>query len=189
MKKTIIFIIFALSIYGQDATELKNKVKTLKNNRQYSVKYDKFTDKTSVVFRGQILNSTMSYVASGTMIQLNLGFAFESPQLKTNIDDYFLFFTATGKDWSFLKTDAVYFLLDGERLQLENGERDSEIKKSVLEGYKTSETLAFQFDRKTLEKLAKAQKLEIKIGKVEAEIKETDKRAFQNMLDLGMSGK
>lgn len=182
----MICIILATSAFGQDATEtLKNKVKTFKNNRQYSVKYDKFTDKTSVVFRGQILNSTMSYVASGTMIQLNLGLAFESPTLKQDIDEYFLFFTATGKNWSFLKTDTVYLLFDGERLQLENGERDSEIKRSILDGYKTSETLAFPIDRKTLDKLSQAKKLEIKIGKIEAEIKDTDKKAFQNMLDLG----
>lgn len=186
MKIFLLILIFTFPLFAQKSeAELKSQVKTFKHNRQYIVKYDKFTDVTSVMYMGSILNSTFSYMASGTMIQI--GVIYDSKPINGKTENQFtLYFRATGKNWAFLKDTSLYALADEKRFELGEGNRDSDIGRSIS-GMQTKELLTFPMTTELLSNLANAKSLEIKIGGKEFKVKDDDKEAFLNILKLPKS--
>jgi hypothetical protein len=179
----LIILAFSLSGFAQKTeSQLKTEVKEFKNNRRYIVKYDKFTDKTTVVYQGSVLGSTMSYVASGTMIQLHAAYGFRAGDKP--YEGYILYFKSSGKNWSFLKDQSLYVLADDKRIEMGDGKRDSDINRGIFGEYRTSEFLGFEMSKEQLAELGNAKNLEIKLGGREFKIKDDDKQAFLNLIKL-----
>lgn len=187
MKKSIIciiFIIFATSVFGQDVSEgLKTQIKTFKNKGRFNVKYDKFEDKTTVVYQGNVLNGTMSFMASGVMIQLHAAYG-----LRTNgekpFKGFLLFFKTFGSNFAFLKNQTLFILADDKRIEMGEGSRDSNIGRGLFGETRINEIVAWEISEEQLEILGNAKSLEIKLGGKEFKIKDDDKEAFLNLIKL-----
>lgn len=177
-------LIFALSAFGQKSVaDMKAQLKTFKetNDRQYKISYDKFTDKTRVLFQGPVVSQSF---LPGRMLQLLGAFVFEGENLKVPVTDFALMFQSTGKDWDFLRNRELFVIADGERMALGEGLRDGDIKRTFLSGYQTSEVLGFRLTREQLEKMANAKELEMKVGERQFKLGNGGKRGFANLLAL-----
>lgn len=182
---TICIIGLSMSAFAQKSEEtLKKEAKGFKNSKRYIVKYDKFTDKTTVIYSGSLLNSTLSYMSSGTMMNINVAYEFKSQTSKNPIDKFVLFFRSSGKNWSFLKDRSLYVLADENRIEMGNGSHDSDIGRSLFGDVRTNEILAFEITKNQLSEFGNAKTLEIKLGGREFKIKDEDKTAFLNTIKL-----
>jgi hypothetical protein len=180
-----LILVFNFCAFGQTSIQdLKNELKTFKdtNDRQYKITYDKFTDKSRVLYLGDIVSSSL---LPGRMVQLLAAFVFEGDKLTSDVSEYALMFESTGKDWEFLRNRELYVLADGERMVLGEGLRESDIKRTLFMGYQTSELLGFRVTREQLEKMANAKSLEMKVGERVIKLKSSSQKGFRNMLELG----
>lgn len=185
----ILILIFSFSAFGQkDAADLKKQVKTFKdtNDSRYQIKYDKFEDKTSVLYYGDALNSGLNFTLTGTSIQLYATFIFPGSKLENSIDEFNLLFRASGKEWQFLRNQHLYVIADEQRFDLGEGFRDSEITTRLFfRGLQTVEVLSFKVSREQFEKIAAAKLVELKVGERVFKLKDSVQKGFSNILALG----
>lgn len=183
----ILILIFSFSAFGQTGVEekaLKEKAKTFKQKKQYLIGYDKFADRTTVLFF-EGLSSTSSYMWSGTIISFSISFNFEGKTLNKSIDDFYLIFSAQGKDFKFLKNRRLYVIADEERFDFGDGDLDADIRRQLFGNYKTEETLIYKISRADLEKLSKAKSVEIKVSDRIFKLKPEMIEGLKNILNLG----
>lgn len=166
------------SLVGQD--KVKQKVKTFRNSKRFSVNYDKFKDDTGV---------TVWFGAGdprGGLIWGAIGFKGETPD---GAIDYFFLFDSANSDWRYLKDEdrKLYAIIDGQRLQLGIGERESKVSTTLLtRDVYVRERLVFQLDDKTFGKLANGKSVELKVGRVEFKLKDEHQEAFRDLMSLAI---
>lgn len=180
MKRTLplLLLLFYVAGYAQQPAApsvetLKAKIKTFKNDKRYGVRYDKFTDVTTVWFRfdinegGRRLGATINFTGNNYHSSPARYFVYED----------------RGRDWQHLEREdrQLYALIDGERLVLGAGDRDSKVS-----GYGVSvwERLAFRLDADTFNKIAAGQSVEFRIGRRQLEIKDEHRQAFRDLESL-----
>jgi hypothetical protein len=184
----VLTLILALTASGQSKSvdDIKAQAKAFKNAnaRRYKISYDKFESKTSVLYLGDVLNSTINYMSTGGMIDILAAFSFEDDKLSKSADEFVLAFNAEGKDWQFLRNQHLFVIADGERMDLGEGEIESDVNRKLFGGYQTTELLSFNVSRNQFEKLANAKSLELKVINREFKIKPSTQMGFKNILAL-----
>lgn len=157
---------------GQD---LKERIKTFRNNGRFSVTYNKFQDYTRVMVGPFFVGGSTAHFMSGFQLEMSASFIKEGKP----INEIYLLFRARGKDWTFLKSRDLYALVDGERMSFGEGDWDSDVSRRG-----TSELIIFTVPIEAFAKIGKAQSVELKAGRVELTLKDEHKEAFRDLLSL-----
>jgi hypothetical protein len=152
MKTLLLTLLLALPAYTQ------------------SVEYDKFKDLSFV-------SSESVRVGAVTMTAKAMHKG-EKPEKV----DYYLTFRSSSRSWRFLYDRDLTFLVDGTRLQLGKGDRNS----NILSG-RVTETLIYTISRGDLEKLVGAASVEMQLGLVEAKLDDKDKKGLREILGYKMT--
>ena len=205
MKIILLIALFASFAYGQvTQTQLKARIDALKNDGNFKLSYDKFTDNSLVILKpynligkrsqlaGEIIAKDTSHngsplifgkkSASNIVFSMSLaaGFPFKGEKL-TETPTVFMFTLTTGSnEWQFLKERTIYFLVDGERLSMDAVDRSSSIGRGTV-----AETLSFLVPADTISNIANAKKVEIKAGQTEKVIKSEFFGLLKDLLALG----
>src|ERR1044071_334021 len=80
---------------------LESRIKTFRNNKRFSVKYDKFKDQTLVKVGPFLVGGDVRYAMTGKQLYMTAGFLYHGQTAAMPIKDFMLHFEATGKDWQF----------------------------------------------------------------------------------------
>jgi len=177
--------IFALLIFPfsalpqQDEAALKAKIKGFRNNKRFLIRYDKFTDKATVLVAPFGLSSTGEYMAGGHMLGIAASFGFEGQALKSPPAAYFIVFYYTGKNWLLLNDRTVYLIADGERFKFEDNKRESDVRRGGV-----SERLLVPVPAADFERIANAKTVEVKVGGRAYQLKEEHLEAFRDLASL-----
>lgn len=182
---------------GDSGVDVAASLKQLKNRDKLVLKYDKFKDYTVVACKPFDLLTTGEHMAVGlaqgmgsgpsgrgpavtfpSRFELSGAFGFKG--VKLNDDPKFgLIFITGGADWRFLKDHRLYALVDGERLELGEGQHDGNV---YLGG--VSEEMIFDLTRDQIEKLANGKSVEIQLGGFERKLKSGNLERLKILLSL-----
>lgn len=197
LLSAILLLLFSITVCGQQPTksrsleDLKKTVSKFKNSRRYVVKYDKFDDVTYITFGGFLVSSTAHYITKNTMVSMGLQLAFKGNGV-TSADSFIslnIFFTAEGKDWTFLKENRLQAIADEQRLDFgEPHQRDSDIGRSLFSQINVNEIVAFNTQPANIKTIAESKTAEMRVGKFEFQLKEEHKQMFKDMLSLIETG-
>jgi len=174
MKPLILALLLVFALQQDDA--LTQRIKTFRNNKRFSVKYDKFRDETILKVGPFFVGGTKAYIMSGRQLEMSAAFVKSPGKMVTTI---YLLFKSKSSDWTFLKSRGLYVLADGERLSFGEGDRDSRIR-----GPGVSETLVFDIPIEAFSRISKANSSELKIGPLELTLKDEHKEAFRDLVSL-----
>ena len=166
----------------QTESDIKAKIKGFKNNKRFEVYYDKFKDQTRVAVSSFNVGGDGAYIMSGSMLGIGAYFFFEGKELKGEIKHYILFFNSTSREWRFLRNSQLYALVDGERFELGEGTRRSDVRQGGV-----SEQLLFKLPEDIFKKLAEAKSAELRVGPVEMTLKAEHKTAFRDLYNLAVT--
>lgn len=155
--------------------DLESKIKTFRNSKRFSVKYDKFRDDTHVSVGPFFVGGTKAYVWRGLKLEMSAHIFLDRQPVKY----VYLRFASHTRDWTFLKNSEMLALVDGERMQFGEGERDSDIRRGGV-----SESLVYSIPLEQFAKIGQATNAELKIGTVELALKDEHKEAFRDLLSL-----
>lgn len=172
--KLLIFALLLLTLIPHPQ-DLESKIKTFRNNKRFSVKYDKFRDDTHLSVGPFFVGGTKAYIGRGFQLEMSAHIFLQKKPAK----DVYLQFTAKGRNWTFLKNSEMFVLVDGERMQYGEGDLDSEIRRGGVR-----ESVVFQIPADQFLKLSQATSAELKIGNVELTLKDEHKEAFRDLLSL-----
>jgi hypothetical protein len=190
---TFAFILsYALTVSPQDnkrtqgdptfETTAKQKIKRFKNSQLFYVRYDEFRDWTTVRVGPFNIGGTDEYFMSGTIIWLYGAFRFSGQRIQNPAGQFFPFYITLGyrsQNWMFLNSRDVYALVDGERFEL--GEI---LRSSNVDDGSVSETVAIPMDAAMFAKIANGKTVEMKFGEREMTLKDEHLKAFRNLLEL-----
>lgn len=175
MKPLLLALLLLAVIPTQN---LESKIKTFRNHSRFSVKYDKFKDRTVVDVGPFVVGGDMKYALSGSRLYMTGRFSRSGSEGKSPAT-FSLWFRATGRDWEFLKTRNLYALIDGTRFDLGEGKYDADLRRRNV-----SESLGFPVPVDVFQKLGAAKSAELKIGRIELTLKDEHKEAFRDLLSL-----
>jgi len=173
------------------------QLKQLKNHDKFVRSYDKFKDYTVVAVKPMNLLSAMESGAASfartlgngpyhtgptinvpTQLALTAAFGFKGTRLNEQPHFGFIFITDSA-DWRFLKDHKLYALIDGERLELGEGQHDGDV---YLGGVK--EEMIFELTREQLEKFANGKSVEIQLGGFPRKLKSEQIEKLKTLLSL-----
>ncbi len=179
------------------ATQLKQS----KHHDKFILKYDKFKDYTVVAVKPMSLLSAMESGAASfarslgngpyhtgptinapTQFAVTAAFGFKGTRLNEEPKFGFVFITDSG-GWLFLKDHKLYALIDGERLELGEGQHDGDV---YLGG--VSEQMIFDLTREQFEKFANGKSVEIQLGGFPRKLKTEQIEKLKTLLSLAPKG-
>jgi hypothetical protein len=173
----IVVLLMAASLAAQD--KVKQKVKTFRNSKRFTVNYDKFKDQTLVTAVFATGNSR------GGLLRGAISFKGEIP---TDKPDYFFLFELDSSSWRYLSEEShkLYAIIDGERMELGKGEYDGKTVTLgvIMRTAGVNERLAFLLSAETFSKLANGKSVELKIGSMEFRLKDEHQEAFRDLMSL-----
>lgn len=173
----ILVLLMAATVAAQD--KIKQKVKTFRNSKRFSVNYDKFKDQTLVTVWFATGNSR------GGLIRGAISFKGEAPKDKPH---YFFLFELSGSDWRYLSEESrkLYAIIDGERMELGISEHGGKVGNIgiIIRTVGVNERLAFPLDAEIFSKLANSKSVEMKIGSMEFRLKDEHQEAFRDLISL-----
>lgn len=130
----------------------------------YTVKYDRFTDETSVTTTGMLLSHN-----AGGLLYAIATFKHGGQELKAPPDAVWFVLQSQTQGWVFLQSALdLHLLVDGERLPLGEMERVGEVGR----GGRVTETLMVLVPREDFERIAAADSVEGRVGRVEFSFRE-----------------
>lgn len=182
MKAILIILIFATVSFGQTAQEKITKL----NPKAYKVIYDKFKDRTNVVTANNITLNAKGKTLLGVGIETALSFSGTEPK---NDAAYFLAFSALSGNWRLIEIRTAILLVDGSRIDLTGGERDSNVKTMSYWGLApptvyVNERIMFPLPVEVLTQLAKAKRVEFQLGRIEGVANDKTMAGFKDLLGL-----
>jgi|SRR6185503_14283152 len=177
--KTLLLAILLLLIFSPPQ-DLESKIKTFRNHKRFSVNYDKFKDESWIDVGPFVVGGDMRYFMTSTQLHMTARLRYSGTTIKKPVNNFVLWFQATGKDWTFLKDRDLYALIDGERFDLGEGRHDGDVRHYGG----VSETLGFLIPAEVFQKMGKAEKTELKIGRIELTLKDEHKEAFRDLYSL-----
>lgn len=120
--------------------------------------YDRFENRTRYW-------TTPIRVQSG--LDLYVHFSFKGKGAGREINGFYLIFESTSSDWRFLKQSNLYCLIDGQPLNLGPPVAKDNDVRAGYRSVSVEEHLMFAVKYQTLQKLAKANQIEMRLGKAE----------------------
>ena len=181
LSLSLVFILHSLTLaqVTNSPSDLKQKIKTLKNSLQFSVIYYEFLDSTRVSVGPFDVCGTPGISPTGTLWMM-ADFSFRGHNLKEHVDGINLTFDSQSRDWLFLDNRDLYAIVDGERIRLgEVARRDS-----YHRHYSVSEQIVYELPIDTLSKIANGKAVELKVGSVFLQLKDEHLVAFKGLLSL-----
>lgn len=171
-----------LTLGGRAQLRAEQQIAGFSNPDDYSVKYDKFKERTTVLLHGTALKA-MDGSDNDCIGRLVVGGAFSFPgqTLDVNIEQFGLFFFSTSRDWCFLKSSrSLIIIADSKKITFNNGVRDSDLGRGQV-----TETLAYWITRNDLKAIASAKSVDMQLGQYELSMTPETIKAFANFLSLG----
>lgn len=160
-----------------ESADIQQRIKNFRNSKRFSIRYDKFRDDTLVSVGPFFIGGTKAYVMRGFQLEMTASLLLD----KGRIDYIYLRFHSSSRDWIFLKNSELLALVDGERLQFGEGDRDSDIRRGGV-----SESIIYSIPIEQFLKLGQAASTELKIGRVELTLKDEHKEAFRDLYSLAV---
>jgi hypothetical protein len=145
---------------------------------RFETSYDKFKDETTVKFKRLPLTGGMRLAMSAEMIYLMGAFQFKGQKMSEPATTAYLGFLSESKDWVFLRDQHLIVLVDGERIDLGDAERDSDIRIGEVK-----ELLVFDVPAETLSKIANGDKVEMQLGSREFKLKDNARAALRDLAE------
>lgn len=188
MRKTLVLLLlltlcppFLVQDKPQTEADFKLKIKGFKNNKRFAVDYDKFKDQTRIAVGTFSVGGDGTYIMSGAMLSMGAYFFFNGKELKDEVAHYILYFNSSSTDWRFLRDSRLYALVDGERFELGEGTRRSEVRRGGV-----TEQLLYKLPAETFKKFADAKLVEFRVGAVELKLKDEHMIAFRDLQSLAV---
>ena len=182
MKHLVILALLLLCL-TPTPQDLESKIKTFRNHKRFSVRYDRFKDRTTVDVGPFVVGGNMRYFATNSQLYMTALFTYSGQTVTAPVERFAFWFRASGKNWEFLKSRELYAIADGERFDFGEGHYDGDVSGSYW-GVGVSETLGFVIPVASFEKLGKADNVELRIGDFELKLKDEHKEAFRDLLSL-----
>jgi hypothetical protein len=161
---------------GESAPMVKRDPSTFRNKSRFSTQYDKFKDETHVSVGPFFVGGN---VWSGFQLEMSPHF-FSKGHITGQPTVFYLAFRSSSKDWTFLHSRDLYAIVDGERLELGEGDHDSDIR---LGGVR--EWLIYRLSPDVFYKMGTAHHVELKVGNLELTLKDEHLEAFRDLYSLG----
>lgn len=177
MKSLILALLLLLPLTPPQ--DLEAKIKTFRNHKRFSVSYDKFKDESWVDVGPFVVGGDMRYFTTGSQFYMTARFRFAGETVSKPVNNFALWFRASGRDWQFLKSRDLHALIDGERFDLGEGKHDGDVGRRGV-----SEAIGFLIPSEVFQKLANAQRAELRVGNFELTLKDEHKEAFRDLLSL-----
>lgn len=172
MKLTYILVVLfslTLNLFGQEPSK----------------EYDKFENYTSVSTPKLTLKSRDEALGLADYLEFRAFFVHDGEIQKQPPRLYVLHFISNTEKWQFLSSRKLIFIIDGsERLDLGEAKRDSSIHSRSVSEFLSVTTTATQFS-----KIAKAKKIEMRLGTFETELSADDLLALSYLHDAGTMSK
>ena len=150
--------------------------------KDYSSKYDKFKDLTTISRKGSIIRAAKGSKESRVAaIYFNPVLSHQGQTLQRNVQAFSLVFRSVSmlcRTWCFHGNSNLIVLADGERLHLGDGFWDGSAGS-------TTEIMSYTISRTDLEKLATAKVIEFQLGNFEGKFAANDSNAVKTTLELG----
>jgi hypothetical protein len=159
------------------SADIQQRIKNLRNSKRFSVRYDKFRDDTIVSVGSFFVGGTKSYVMRGFHLEMTASLLLD----KGPINYIYLRFYSSSRDWTFLKNSELLALVDDERMEFGEGDRDSDIRRGGV-----SESMIYSIPIERFLKMGQATSTELKIGRVELTLKDEHKEAFRDLYSLAV---
>lgn len=177
----VLLLILAFASVGFSQT-MPARIAASPNPKDIGTTYDKFKNRTVVRVKG-FSRATKGSKAGIDELNLMAAFAFEGDTLTSNIGTFGLTFSGA-RDFTFFRNKRLIFLLDGDRIDLGEGHRDS--TDFILND---RESVYFNIPRDVFEKIVKADKIEMQVGPFEGKIDNSTlyrtTRKLKELFDLG----
>ena len=162
MKTLILILALAAVGLGQS---FQTRLETFDKPKDFKVEYDKFKDTTRVAMTKGKSWHTKKSKAGMDEIDVRAEFTAPGQSLEKNIDKFWLIFEGGGSEWTFLNNRSLIFLLDGEQLDLGDGEHDGSVRLGGVD-----ERVVFSVDRSEFEQIINAKNIEMQLGSFEGTI-------------------
>jgi hypothetical protein len=161
-----------LSLFQQPATttDLKAKIKTLRNHKKFSVEYDRFKDVTDI----EIGDFYIKNQRSRTHLETSFRLSFKGQEPPASVRQIYFFFTGP----SVRVYDNAFAIIDGQRFEIAEVDQ---LSTGVL-SRRPSAMLTMQWD--LFLKLANSQSAELQIGNAELKFEDEHLQAFRDLIAL-----
>jgi hypothetical protein len=175
-------VALALTASAQDPA-LKEQVKKFKNGKRYSVRYDKFDDRTVVAVGPFFLDHEL--MNPNNNFQMYIGFSFAGGGKPEDVTGYHLLFISNGnRKWSFTDDSTLKAIIDGERLNLGEASHKADVGRRMFGELNLKESLYVSVPADVFGGLAKAKEVEMRLGRKEFTLKGEHLQAFKDLYSL-----
>lgn len=164
MKFLICLTLTLLTVF-QQSVPLRERVKTFRNSKKFSVEYDRFKDRTAI--------DVGDFWVSGLKMSVTL--SFEGQQPRQPIDRVFFFFRGPKARVH----DSAFIIIDGDRFELSDVDQ---VSRGIISGTQPSAMLTME--RGLFEKLANSKTAEMQIGSAEIKFEDEHLQAFRDLISL-----
>jgi len=161
--------------------QIDAKIKTLHKPKNYSAKYDKFKDRTTVLSKAVNVRKEGKY--RFVTVAMSLAFQFAGENITDGVDHGYLLFSNISSEWEYIKSRELRLIVDGERVNLGEGDWDGTISSGRL-STSVIERVMFKLDRDLWGKIANAKTIEFQLGTFEAPLDTDEQQIFKDMLFL-----
>lgn len=162
---------------------LRERTKKFKNSRRWDVRYDKFDDVTTVRVGPFFVSAEL--LNPNNNLQLYTGFSFAGSGEPKTVEEFQLLFVSNSDDrWNYLDDSTLKAIVDGERVSLGEATRKSDVGRRLFGEINLKESLLLRVPRATFERLARAERVEMRLGRKEIKIKDEHLQAFRDLLSL-----
>ena len=171
-----LFFSCAINIAAQDSSPLTKQRVKLKHKSRIGFKYDKFKDQTTVRVGPYFMTGGMEYAMTNSQFEMIAAFSVPGQKLVKPVGSVTLAFESKSKEWKFLNERNLYALVNGERLNLGEAVRDSDVRRGGV-----SEFLSVSVPYETFIKIANGKTVEMKLGEKEFKLKDEHLEGFRDL--------
>jgi len=163
---------------GSPEAVFKQRVSKFRNSKRFEYYYDKFKDQARFSVGPFNIGGDSAYVFGGSMLGLT-AYTFADGKDIKNPDRFILLFDSSSKDWLYLRDCGLNLIVDGERVDLGQCTRQSDIRRGGV-----TERLFFKLTPEQFTKIANAKVVELRIGRTELKLKDEHLQAFKDLISL-----
>lgn len=167
-------LVMAAQSPGVTTEQLKERTKTFRNNKRFSVEYDRFKNLTHISvgpFRVE------DGLVSGLSVEA--WFTFKGTTRPAETTTVYLTVSRYGSGWAFLDDRRLLAIIDGQRLDFGEGDRESSVRRGGV-----SEALYYDMPFERFEQVANAKSVEMRIASKEFTLKDEHREAFRDLISL-----
>lgn len=182
MKKLLPFFIllFTFSVFAQEKT-IEDKIKTFANAKRFQISYDKFKDKTTIQFGWFNVSGSKENQSNAFFLSFGAAFAYAG-QAPAQPENYTLWFSSSTSKWAFLDRRHLIFLVDGERIDIGDGNRSGKVSSGRY--VSVTEAMSYVISATVFQKIANGKSVEFQLGKFTAALKAEHTQMLKDIQSL-----